>query len=80
ATGRPGDADFGEVSVVEVPYPAVQSLFADETDAPGLATAARAVRGLDLAEAWDHPAVNALLENSDLLWHGPGEWSSLVAG
>jgi hypothetical protein len=75
-----GDEDFGEVLVTDLPYPAVQSLFADEPNAPGLAAAASAASGLDLARAWDEPAVVELLEQADLLWHGAGEWADLGTG
>lgn len=83
ATGRPrtgGDADFGEVLAADLPYRAVQSLFTDEPDAPGLVDAAAAAQGLPLAQAWEQPAVRVLLEQADLLWHGPEEWSSLGTG
>lgn len=75
-----GDEDFGAVLVSDLPYRAVTSLFADEPDAPGLAEAAAAASGLDLARAWDEPAVIALLERADLLWHGAGEWADLGTG
>ncbi len=72
-----GDPDFGEVRTAELPYAAVQSLFADEPGAPGVEAAATAASGKDLAEAWELPEVVSLLETADLLWHGPGEWDSL---
>lgn len=75
-----GDPDFGEVLLGDLPFAAVQSLFADEPDAPGLAAAATAASGGPLARAWDDPAVIALLEGSDLLWHGAGEWQQLGTG
>lgn len=75
-----GDTDFGQVTCGDLRFQAITSLFADEPDAPGLAAAAAAVEGLPLQEAWDHPAVIALLEEADLLWHGPGEWQSLGTG
>lgn len=75
-----GDPDFGEVIAADLPYRAVQSLFADEPDVPGLADAAAAVEGASLAQAWEQPAVRVLLEQADLLWHGPEEWSSLGTG
>ncbi|HQZ00571.1 MAG TPA: hypothetical protein PKV13_11705 [Propionicimonas sp.] len=80
APGSVEGADFGEVVAADLPYSCVQSLFADEADAPGLAEAAGAVWGLELQAAWDHPAVATLLEFADLLWHGAGEWSSLGTG
>lgn len=81
--GRPsqdGDPDFGEVVLGEVRYRDVTSLFADEPGAVGLAEAAAAAAGRSLAQAWDEPAVMRVLENADLLWHGPTEWGLLVAG
>jgi hypothetical protein len=76
-----GDPDFGEVVVGDLPYAAVQSLFADEASADRLVSAgASAVAGRPLAQAWDEPAVITLLERADLLWHGPGEWAQLGSG
>ncbi|MCC6498623.1 MAG: hypothetical protein IT193_20465 [Propionibacteriaceae bacterium] len=83
AEARPvagGATDFGEVTTGDLRFGAVASLFADEPAAPGLAAAAAAVAGLPLQAAWDHPAVITLLEEADLLWHGPGEWESLGTG
>jgi hypothetical protein len=74
------DVDFGAVVTGDLRFDAIASLFADETDAPGLAAAAAAASGLSLQAAWDHPAVTVLLEEGDLLWHGPGEWESLGRG
>jgi hypothetical protein len=79
--GEPaGDPDFGELRMPQVPYSAVQAVFADEADAATVRPAATAADGLELAAAWDAPAVIALLENADLLWHGPDEWGALVGG
>lgn len=79
ASGEPtGDPDFGELRVPEAPYSAVQALFAEEADPATVQQAAAAAKGLELAAAWDDPAVIGLLENADLLWHGPAEWSALV--
>nr|WP_300146980.1 hypothetical protein [Propionicimonas sp.] len=75
-----GDEDFGQVLVTDLPYRSVTSLFADEPDVPGLAAAAAAASGLDLARAWDEPAVIELLQQADLLWHGAGEWADLGTG
>ncbi|MGV8909232.1 MAG: DUF6912 family protein [Propionicimonas sp.] len=80
---QPGDAateDFGKVVVGDLRFDAILSLFADEPDAPGLAQAVAAVSGLSLQDAWNHPVVTDLLEEADLLWHGPGEWDSLGKG
>ena len=73
-----GDPDFGELRVPESPYSAVQAIFAEEADPATVRPAAAAAAGLELAAAWDDPTVIALLENADLLWHGPVEWSALV--
>lgn len=75
-----GDPDFGEVVASGLPWTAVQSLFADEPHARGLPEAAGAAAGLPLAQAWEHPAVTALLGQADLLWHGAGEWRDLGTG
>jgi hypothetical protein len=74
------DVDFGAVVTGDLRFDAIQSLFADEPDAPGLADAAAAAMGLTLQDAWNHPAVTVLLEEGDLLWHGAGEWQSLGKG
>lgn len=77
--GEPsGDPDFGELRVSELPYAAVQAIFAEEADPAAVRPAASAASGRELAAAWDDPAVIALLENADLLWHGPQEWGALV--
>lgn len=74
------DPDFGDVVVGDLRIGDLSSLFTDEPDAPGLTEAVEAAYGLPLAVAWDHPAVTTLLEQADLLWHGPGEWESLGKG
>ena len=74
------DVDFGAVVTGDLRFDAIQSLFADEPDAPGLVEAAAAAMGLTLQDAWNHPAVTVLLEEADLLWHGAGEWQSLGKG
>lgn len=75
-----GDPDFGDVEVADLPWGAVQSLFVDEPDPGGLPAAARAAAGLPLSQAWEQPAVTALLEQTDLLWHGAAEWRELGTG
>ena len=75
-----GHEDFGKVVTGDLRFEAILSLFADEPDAPGLAEAAAAASGLSLQEAWRNSAVTVLLEEADLLWHGPGEWDSLGTG
>lgn len=77
--GEPsGDPDFGELRVPELPYSAVEAVFADDPAEPTLPPATTAARGLSLAQAWEEPAVVALLENADLLWHGAAEWGALI--
>jgi hypothetical protein len=78
--GHDADPDFGEVSVSALTYRSVTSLFADEPGLALVAAAAAATAGLPLAQAWEHPAVLDLLSGADLLWHGAGEWDSLIAG
>lgn len=75
-----GEEDFGEVVVADLPYRAVQSLFADEPDAVGLPEAAVAAAGLPLEQAWELVEVTTLLGGADLLWHGAGEWRELGTG
>lgn len=80
ATPTPAEpADFGAVRAAGVPWSAVTSLFAD--DAPGAATASAVATGLggaDLATAWEHDVVEALVSGTDLLWHGSTEWQRLT--
>lgn len=70
----PGDDEFGEVSLDEVAWAAVTSLFAEDEDTAPAAAAAGAISRLELAEAWEAPEVEALLAATDLLWYGPAEW------
>ncbi|PFG16371.1 hypothetical protein ATK74_0908 [Propionicimonas paludicola] len=78
-SGEPsGDPDFGELRVAGLAYSAVEAIFADDAAEPTLPAAAEAARGLSLAQAWEDPAVVALLENADLLWHGAAEWGALI--
>ena len=74
------DVEFGAVEVGDVPWSRVTALFADGSEAESVGPARAAVAGLTLDDAWEHPAVQAALEADDLLWHGPGEWHTLVAG
>jgi hypothetical protein len=74
------DADFGEVLIAGLGYSAVSAIFADEPDRNEVARAAAAVVGQPLDQAWEHPEVAELLSSVDLLWHGSGEWESLIAG
>ncbi|MFT4110274.1 DUF6912 family protein [Propionicimonas sp.] len=74
------DPDFGGVTVPDLAWASVQSLFADAPDAEGLPEAASAAAGLSLTQAWDLPEVVRLLAEADLLWHGAGEWRQLGTG
>lgn len=70
----PTDDEFGAVGVADVGWTSVSSLFGEDVDPAPAAAAAQAIGGLTLAEAWDAPAVAALLADTDLLWYGPAEW------
>ncbi len=70
--------DFGGVVVTDLQFSAVTSLFGEDVDPTPAARAAAAVAGLSLAEAWEAPEVTSLLADTDLLWYGPGEWTSLA--
>jgi hypothetical protein len=81
AVGRPHtDAEFGEVVARDLTYRSASAIFTDEPGQPQIARAAAAVGGLSLAEAWEQAEVVELLSSADLLWHGAGEWDSLIAG
>lgn len=82
ADPRPAAADleFGAVRVVDPRWSWVTALFADEPGVDVIDRVRSAVRGRTLSQAWDDPQTDALLAQADLLWHGPGEWSALVAG
>ena len=73
----------GEMGQVRVPALALSdasALFADDPEnRRDVAVVRAALAGLSLEQAWDAPEHEALLERSDLLWHGPGEWASLIA-
>ncbi|GAA3696098.1 hypothetical protein GCM10022204_10070 [Microlunatus aurantiacus] len=72
--------DLGAVTVAQLDWVAVRSLFADEGAAASAVLAARAaVRGSDLAAALSAPAVEALQESYDLLWYAPDELDALPA-
>lgn len=71
-----GDPDFGEVVVDAPAFGQVTSLFADEAGLDVGAAAAEASTSLD--QAWELPAVRALLAEADLLWYGPAEWPHLL--
>lgn len=75
------DEPLGAAGVPDLRYAAVTALFTDDPADPdasaALARARDALAGLGLADAWDHPAHEALLAEADLLWHGPAEWDAL---
>ena len=74
-----GDDVLGAVSVPEVRWADVRSLFADERSAADTVRAARqAVRGLDLGAALAVPAVADLQDAYDLLWYAPEELDALA--
>ncbi|MGB7963598.1 MAG: hypothetical protein WCF12_11660 [Propionicimonas sp.] len=65
--------EFGSVSVSDVPFGRVTSLFAGaEARTPD------GVLGLPLPSAWERDDVQNLLSRGDLLWHGAGEWQLLT--
>lgn len=69
--------DFGEVTVGSLPWSAVTAIF-DESDPAAAGLLRPLVAGTELADAWDAPAVTDFLADHELLWHGPGEWATLV--
>ena len=74
-----GGDELGAVTVAQLEWGEVRSLFADEAAAAAAVLAARsAVRGLDLSAALADPAVEELQETYDLLWYAPDELDSLV--
>ncbi len=81
APGPAESADFGAVHVEGLGFAQVTALFADEpAHRPAADAVGAAVAGLGVADAWDHPAHEALLEQTDLLWFGPEEWAVLAGG
>lgn len=69
--------EFGRVRVSGVPWTAVTSLFAEGS--PELTGGIHdRLRGVELATAWDDPAVDDLLREGDLLWYGASEWKALT--
>lgn len=73
-----GRGSSGEVHVAELTWAQVRSLFADEeVAAPAVLAAAGAARGVELAQAYDLPAVVELTDDHDLLWFSPEELDSL---
>ena len=74
------DDELGGVATGTVRFEAVTALFADEPDAAPSVEAARRELPRSVADAWDHPAHDRLLEVADLLWHAPGEWRAVAGG
>ncbi len=71
------DDEFGAVEVDDPAYSRVTALFGEDTDPAQASAVAVSVHGLSLDQAWDAPAVRALLAERDLLWYGPAEWEHL---
>lgn len=75
-----GTDPLGAVSVPEVRWADVRSLFADDTSAAdAVRTARQAVGGLDLGAALAVSAVADLQDAYDLLWYAPEELDALSA-
>ncbi len=71
--------DFGQVETGTVGFDAVSALFSDDEEGRSIAAGVRAELGeAPLAQAWDDPAHERLLAETDLLWHGPAEWDRLT--
>jgi hypothetical protein len=73
------DADpYGRVTVRDLRWADVQALFSDEESAAAAVAAARAAAaGLAFDDMLALPAVDALLEEHDLLWFAPEELDRL---
>ena len=69
--------DFGEVTLGSLPWSAATAIF-DESDPAAADLLRPLLAGTELAAAWDAPAVADFLAEHALLWHGPGEWATLV--
>ena len=68
-----------QVSVDELRFSRVTALFADDPrNADRVATTLLDLSGSELPDAWDAPEHERLLAETDLLWHGPEEWSNLT--
>lgn len=72
-----GEDEFGTVEVVTPGYAQVTALFGEDTDPSQARAAAITLQGMTLDQAWEEPAVRALLTERDLLWYGPAEWESV---
>ncbi len=72
--------DFGTVTVSGLEWDAVTALFiGDEEGLEPERQAALEIHNKPLAQAWDAPSVEHLLELSDLLWFGPQELDTVLA-
>lgn len=77
AQGTSG-ADFGAVTASAVAWTQVRSLFTDDDYGAVRASTMRAnLTAVPLADAWDTESVQTLIAETDLLWHGSGEWDRL---
>ena len=73
-----GTDELGTVTVLQVRWADVRSLFADDPAAAEAVLAARAAaRSADLAAALDSDATARLLDAHDLLWYAPEELDAL---
>ncbi|MCW2812170.1 MAG: hypothetical protein JWP61_2628 [Friedmanniella sp.] len=76
-----GEADdpFGLVQVRALRWGQVQAVFSDDpAHAEPLARARCLVAGLDVAAAIDHPGLEDLVDDCDLLWFAPTELPTLA--
>lgn len=72
-------AEFGAVAADAVAWTRMESIFTDDADGARHASRVRALLAdASLAEAWDAEETTELLRTTELLWHGPTEWESLV--
>ncbi len=69
---------FGQVTVDDLRWSQVTSLFADEADAVQLVAEARGEAGSDLERTLATPAVGRLLDEHDLLWYATHELDDLA--
>ena len=75
--GEGVDLHNGSVTVRTLPAGAVVAWYADAAGTPTV-QAAEAASGQVLDDAWDAPAVQRLLAEHELLWHGVEELGTLV--
>ena len=68
---------FGRVDLVGLSWTQVVSLFADEAGSAGRIAAARELAAGDLETAVDDVRIEALLDDSDLLWFATDELDRL---